>query len=610
MSMADPLFVTEKQPLEDAKELNAQGLLLSTGCGVPQDHYLALIHFKKAAQLGNIDALYNLAVAYEYGLGVVADQALAMKYHLKAAQQGSHRPDGFFKDWADFKGSPQEFFDSCLEDSQDNLTKLYYVGRCFETGFQAMVDYQLARQYYQMAADQGCDEAKIRLGYLFEHGLSVPRDPKKAFACYQQANGTVARFHQGRCYRQGIGCSLDLEEADYRLFLAFSVDFRPAVYEYVALAEAGLAPAQAYLGNYYLRDLDDKTIQQNYPESLHWLKLAAKQQDINAIYYLGMHFLYGRSVKPDYRQAFEQFLKSAERGLFSGQRRAAFAYRDGQGVARDYVQALFWFQQAAKRGCSDSKASMGFLYFNGLGGAKDFSAALDWFTQAAEQGSSWGYYGLGLLYEKGCGVEQNYPEAVRWYQKAQEYGHSLALAKLNFFWIKGLANRPYRLKKSTFEQYALFKSDFDALYYAAIWLQAGGKSYCRAFRYYQLAAESGHLDAQNNLGVLFEEGQGVKQDYRKALKWYKSAAEQGNCAAQFNVGRCYQLGYGTFQGLEKAFEYYCLAWRHQCVQAGNNLGVYYTLKWLKNTGMIHCDKRRFVISSAPHNGVVGLPRII
>ena len=47
MSMADPLFVTEKQPLEDAKELNAQGLLLSTGCGVPQDHYLALIHFKK-----------------------------------------------------------------------------------------------------------------------------------------------------------------------------------------------------------------------------------------------------------------------------------------------------------------------------------------------------------------------------------------------------------------------------------------------------------------------------------------------------------------------------------------------------------------------------------
>lgn len=69
MSMADPLFVTEKQPLEDAKELNAQGLLLSTGCGVPQDHYLALIHFKKAAQLGNIDALYNLAVAYEYGLG-------------------------------------------------------------------------------------------------------------------------------------------------------------------------------------------------------------------------------------------------------------------------------------------------------------------------------------------------------------------------------------------------------------------------------------------------------------------------------------------------------------------------------------------------------------
>ncbi|XAV89144.1 MAG: hypothetical protein AAHH96_02810 [Candidatus Symbiodolus clandestinus] len=100
---------------------------------------------------------------------------------------------------------------------------MYYIGRCFETGLQGPVDYQLAQQYYQMAAERGCDAAKIRLGCLFEHGLGVYRNLEKAFACYQQADGTVARFHQGRCYRQGIGCSPNLAEAEYPLFRAFGM---------------------------------------------------------------------------------------------------------------------------------------------------------------------------------------------------------------------------------------------------------------------------------------------------------------------------------------------------------------------------------------------------
>ncbi|MFT8258646.1 MAG: hypothetical protein ACMZI2_04890 [Candidatus Symbiodolus clandestinus] len=37
----------------------------------------------KPAKLGDADSYYNLSIAYEYGLGVAADPALAYQFHEK-----------------------------------------------------------------------------------------------------------------------------------------------------------------------------------------------------------------------------------------------------------------------------------------------------------------------------------------------------------------------------------------------------------------------------------------------------------------------------------------------------------------------------------------------
>ena len=50
-------------------------------------------------------------------------------------------------------------------------------------------------------------------------------------------------------------------------------------------------------------------------------------------------------------------------------------------------------------------------------------------------------------------------------------------------------------------------------------------------RLYRLAAEQGHVEAQYNLGTMFEAGRGVAQDDAEAAKWYGLAAEQGHVAA-------------------------------------------------------------------------------
>ena len=84
--------------------------------------------------------------------------------------------------------------------------------------------------------------------------------------------------------------------------------------------------------------------------------------------------------------------------------------------------------------------------------------------------------------------------------------------------------------------------DFDIGLAAA---EAG--DFATALREWTPLAEQGNASAQNNLGILYENGQGVSQDYAEAVKWYRLAAEQGNATAQSNLGVLYYNGQGVPQ---------------------------------------------------------------
>ncbi|MFQ7388115.1 MAG: tetratricopeptide repeat protein [Escherichia sp.] len=47
------------------------------------------------------------------------------------------------------------------------------------------------------------------------------------------------------------------------------------------------------------------------------------------------------------------------------------------------------------------------------------------------------------------------------------------------------------------------------------------QSYRRAKDWFEKAAEKGHVDAQYNLGVIYENGEGVSQNYQQAKAWYE-----------------------------------------------------------------------------------------
>ena len=48
-----------------------------------------------------------------------------------------------------------------------------------------------------------------------------------------------------------------------------------------------------------------------------------------------------------------------------------------------------------------------------------------------------------------------------------------------------------------------------------------------AVRWYRLAADQGHADAQVFLGLKYANGEGVVEDDAEAVRWYRLAADQG-----------------------------------------------------------------------------------
>lgn len=115
------------------------------------------------------------------------------------------------------------------------------------------------------------------------------------------------------------------------------------------------------------------------------------------------------------------------------------------------------------------------------------------------------------------------------------------------------------------------QGDAKALMKTALRYDAAGR-YEDAVEWYRKAAEQGLSEAQNNLGVMYKDGQGVAQDEGEAVRWFLLAARQGNVLAQSNLGWMYQSGRGVAQNFDSARYWYHEAALKGHAAAQNNLG--------------------------------------
>lgn len=75
----------------------------------------------------------------------------------------------------------------------------------------------------------------------------------------------------------------------------------------------------------------------------------------------------------------------------------------------------------------------------------------------------------------------------------------------------------------------------------------------------EFLAYGGEARAQYDLGLMYDQGQGVQQSDVKAKEWYERAAQQGEPRAQYNLGLMYLNGQGVPPDVVKAYYWISLS---------------------------------------------------
>jgi uncharacterized protein len=281
------------------------------------------------------------------------------------------------------------------------------------------------------------------------------------------------------------------------------------------------------------------------PDSVAQLKSSASQGDAESQYNQGVSYALGKGIPQDHAEAAKWYRKAADQGLAKAQDNLGCLYDNGQGVSQDYVEAAKWYRKAADQGSAAAQLHLGFLYMTGNGTPENSAEAARWYRKAADQGLAEAQWRLGLFYESGEGAPKDYVMAHMWYNLASAQGAGVArtlrdglsytgkMTAAQIIQAQALASKWKPTKTET---------DQEVVDSAAT---AGVRP--DSVAHLKLRADQGIADAQYNLGVLYDNGQGVSQDYVEAAKWYRKAADQGDASAQFNLGALYTNGQGVPQ---------------------------------------------------------------
>lgn len=179
------LFAALIQTLTFTNTVSAREALVSTaqkyyyGVGAPKNYHKALRLYVKAAQNGNVDAMFIAGGMYMKGQGTSINTAEAFKWLYKAAINGR----------------------SSKESER-------ILGQSFITGENVPQNYKEALHWYEKAATGGDAAAQSELGFLYFSGKMMEVDYEKAHHWFEKAarnNYPIAQYNMGILWYTGNG---------------------------------------------------------------------------------------------------------------------------------------------------------------------------------------------------------------------------------------------------------------------------------------------------------------------------------------------------------------------------------------------------------------------
>lgn len=422
----------------------------------------------KAAEQGNAEAQYQLAIMYRDGNGVKKDNEKQLIWHNKAAEQG-------------------------------NIIAQWQFGHMYQYGHDVNKDYKKALYWYNKAAEQDNTDALFNLGDIYDHGYcGVTKDRRQAFDFYLRAaekGHHVAQSRLSSMYEEGeVVPKNNYEAAKWRLIELEQDDDDNYDFDYgVDLI-------------YYRAEKGDS-------EELAVLRELANKDYDDAQYYLGFMHQRGRGVKKDYKEAAKWYAKAYKLGNTK-----VISHNIEELCEIGIPEAVEVIKDLAEKGNDYAQALLGQAYTEGRGIEKNYNEALKWLHKSAEQNNDFGKYSLGRMYYNGFGVEQNYVMAAKLFYQASRKGLLVAVAALsdaNVIYGRGIIYRDgidvKQDKKLAFEMFceAAAKGSIEANFTLGEMYEYGKdvkKDYNKALEYYSNAAKSGHLRAIAKLRFFAEKG--------------------------------------------------------------------------------------------------------
>lgn len=223
------------------------------------------------------------------------------------------------------------------------------------------------------AAQGGKAEAMMRLADMYLNGRTVPRDPGRAFALYNQAalsGSHTAALQVGDMLARGQGVPKDLERG------------LKVIQE---IAEAGDARALLALGDLY----SEGSASPMRPEAAISSYLAAtKLGNTVAMIRLGDIYRAGRFSRPERKQAAVYYRMASEAGNPFGTLALGRLLVEGRvGKAGTPAEGMTLLAAADKAGIDSAAGSIAESYFYGYGVRQNTAHAVDVLDQAMVRGN-------------------------------------------------------------------------------------------------------------------------------------------------------------------------------------------------------------------------------
>jgi hypothetical protein len=256
--------------------------------------------FKRAAELGDAQAMGYLARIYLDGDGVPADPAKASEWLQRAGEAG--HVDAYNELGVLFGsgrlGEPDPVMAAAAFDRGARLGDMraqFNLANCYLGGVGVEADAATAAQWYRAAADQGLGDAQHHLATLLLRGTEgLPADPVDGLKWLAKAadKGVVeAQYELARRLRTGEGVARDPLQAMHYFHEAADQGHEEAMFSLALLLEAGAG------------------LDRPYPErAAGWYRrLAQRHRHGGAAHNLGIQYAQGNGVPQDAAMARELF---------------------------------------------------------------------------------------------------------------------------------------------------------------------------------------------------------------------------------------------------------------------------------------------------------------